>query len=115
MILVVAEQLNLRFLLMHQGKFIRSARTATEALRILRDGPANLQGIVLDEKVVNGRLILGYVRTHIPNMTLVSMQLAMRHSPFSDVVPDSTLVAAGKLPEENRYVWDRSQLLQKAE
>ncbi|MDF2628988.1 MAG: hypothetical protein K0R39_2819 [Symbiobacteriaceae bacterium] len=114
MILVVAEQLNLRFLLLHQGKFIQSARTATEALRILRNGPGNLQGVVLDEKVTNSRLVSGYVRTHIPNLTLVSMQLAMRHSPFSDVAPAQGMVAAGsQSPEVARYVWDRSQAINK--
>lgn len=114
MILVVAEQLNLRFLLLHQGKFIQSARTATEALRILRDGPENLQGVVLDDQVTNSRLVSGYIRTHIPNMTLISMQLAMRHSPFSDVAPAQGLVAAGsKAPEVARYVWDRSQSIHK--
>lgn len=111
MILVVAEQLNLRFLLMHQGKFIQSARTATEALRILRDVPGNLQGVVLDDKVINSRLVSGYVRSHIPNLTLVSMQLAMRHSPFSDVPADAAMTAAARQPDENRYVWDRSQAI----
>ncbi|HWI60683.1 MAG TPA: hypothetical protein VNT75_02460, partial [Symbiobacteriaceae bacterium] len=106
MILVVAEQLTLRFLLMHQGKFIQSARTATEALRILRAGPPNLQGVVLDEKVTNSRLVSGYIRAHIPNLRLVSMQLAVRHSPFSDV-PAAVGQAAAASMEESRYVWDR--------
>jgi hypothetical protein len=110
MILVVAEQLNLRFLLLHQGKFIQSARTATEALRILRTGPENLQGVVLDEQVANSKLISGYIRTHIPNMKLVSMQLAMRNSPFSDVPRTHGLAAANGKPQDTaRYVWDRSQ------
>lgn len=114
MILVVAEQLNLRFLLLHQGKFIQSARTATEALRILRNGPGNLQGVVLDEKVTNSKLISGYIRTHIPNMTLVSMQLAMRNSPFSDVARTHGMVAAtSQTPEVPRYIWDRSQSIHK--
>ncbi|HYF92623.1 MAG TPA: hypothetical protein VD969_10250 [Symbiobacteriaceae bacterium] len=114
MILVVAEQLTLRFVLMHQGKFLRSARTATEALRILRDGNLHLQGVVLDDKIVNSRLVSGYVRTHIPHLTLISMQLALRHSPFSDVAPEAEMAAAARLAEENRYVWDRSQLLKEA-
>lgn len=114
MILVVAEQLNLRFLLMHQGKSIRSARTATEALRILRNSPPNLQGVVLDEKVTNSRLVSGYIRAHIPNLTLVSMQLATRQSPFSDVPAAVGAAAAARMDDgAGRYVWDRSQMLRK--
>lgn len=113
MILVVAEQLNLRFLLMHQGKFMQSARTATEALRILRTGPTNLQGVVLDETITNSRLVSGYVRNHAPNLTLVTMRMAERRSPFSDVPPEAGMAAAARQSEANRYVWDRSQSLHK--
>ena len=112
MILVVVEQLDLRFVLMHQGKFIRSARTATEALRVLRSSPGNLQGVVLDERIPNGRLVSGYIRTHIPGLTLVSWQLALRASPFSDVPrEDGIVVPTPRQYEEVRYVWDRSQML----
>ncbi|HYG58717.1 MAG TPA: hypothetical protein VD902_11725 [Symbiobacteriaceae bacterium] len=113
MILVVVEQLDLRFLLMHQGKFLRSAKTATEALRFLRSNPTNLQGVVLDERIPNGRLVSGYIRTHIPNITLVSWQMALRASPFSDVPREGGIMIPVRRPDEDtRYVWDRSQILQ---
>lgn len=110
MILVVAEQLSLRFLLQHQGRTIQSARTATEALRLLRNGFPHIQGIVLDERMENSKLVSGYVHSHAPGLQLISYQAAQRHSPFSLMpAPVGEHKAAGG--DENRYVWDRSQSL----
>jgi hypothetical protein len=108
MILVVAEQLTLRLILMHQGKFLQTAQTAPEALRILRNTPGNLQGVILDDRIANAKLVAGYVRTHVPGIILVSMQVALRNSPFSDVPKAVGEVAVGQMPGEMRYVWERS-------
>lgn len=114
MILVVTEKLDLRFLLQHQGRFIQSVRTATEALRYLRTNPTNLQGIVLDERVLNSKLVAGYCKTHAPTIKLVSWQLAQRNSPFRTVkeeAPAEVPVTRTRLwqPDRSRYIWDRNQ------
>lgn len=116
MILVVTEKLDLRFLLQHQGRFIQSARTATEALRYLRTNPPNLQGVVLDERVLNSKLVAGYCKANAPHITLVSWQLAQRNSPFRSVKEEAPAVAAAgsgsrrwQQPDRTRYIWDRQQ------
>ncbi len=111
MILVVTEQLDLRFVLQHQGRFIRSARTASDALRILRSTPGSIQGIVLDERVANSRLVAGYARTHAPGIRLVSWRLAQRHSPFRNVREEQETRATPRpiTSDGNRYVWERNQ------
>jgi hypothetical protein len=112
MILVVTGELNLRFLLMHQGKTLQSARTATDALRILRAASNNLEGVILDHRVSNSKLVAGYVRTHIPGVTLVSWQLASRSSPFSTVPREhDSFLPFPHVEESPRFVWDRSQAL----
>jgi|GEM_PF-3409647 len=108
MILVVTEQLTLRFLLQHQGRFIQSVRSATDALRVLRTEPANLQGVVLDERLPNSRLVSSFVRTHVPGVMLVSWQVAQRRSPFSAVEPEEEVILIRPTDDHSRYVWDRS-------
>jgi hypothetical protein len=108
MILVVAEQLTLRLILMHQGKFLQTVKTAPEALRILRNPPGNLQGVILDDHVANAKLVASYVRSHVPGIILVSLQVAQRNSPFSDVPKAVGEVAMGQMSREARYIWERS-------
>lgn len=110
MILVVTEQLNLNFLLQHQGKFIRSARSATDALRILRSDMTSIQGVVLDERISASRLVSGYVRTHVPGIQLVSWHVAQRHSPFRTVGEEGS-TANRTANEYSRYVWDKAKAL----
>lgn len=113
MILVVSNQVSLRFVLQHPGKTIHMAHTATDALRILRTTNDKVEGIVLDERVTNSRLVAGYVRTHVPNLPTVSFQVALRNSPFS-TVPESREAAARLLARArasvaegaNRFIYD---------
>jgi hypothetical protein len=102
MILVVTEQMNLRFVLQHQGKFLQSARTGTEALRILRDNLNNIQGVVLDDRISNSRLVSSYVRTNAPGVKLVSWQLAQQHSPFR--IEGEQVNPKGTERNESRFV-----------
>ncbi|HLN60555.1 MAG TPA: hypothetical protein VK464_03315 [Symbiobacteriaceae bacterium] len=113
MILVVTNELDLRFLLMHQGKTLQSVRTATDALRVLRNGTSQLEGVILDHRVTNSKLVAGYVRTHVPGLTLVSWQLAMRSSPFSTVPREAgdMLPIDRGIEDSTRYIWDRSQAI----
>jgi hypothetical protein len=107
MILVVTDQLTLRFILQHQGKFIQNARTATEALRVLQQTTGNLEGIVLDDRLPNSRLVTGYVRTNLPGVVLVPWLTALRHSPFSPVPREDGLTPGGTRPATPaRYIWD---------
>ena len=99
MILVVTDKLDLRFLLQHQGRFIQSVRTATDALRYLRTSPANLQGIVLDERVINSRLVASYCKANTPDIKLVSWQLAQRNSPFRSVKEEAPAAAPVQRPQ----------------
>ncbi|MDB4897617.1 MAG: hypothetical protein JWN15_3879 [Firmicutes bacterium] len=108
MILVVVEQMNLSFLLQHQGRFLQNARSATEALRLLRGSVSNLQGVILDDRIQGSRLVAGFVRTHAPGVPLVPWNLAQRHSPFrnvKDLPGEATRAVSG---DRVRYVWDRS-------
>jgi hypothetical protein len=108
-ILVVSEQLNLRFLLQHQGKFIHSARTATEALRVLRDHLPQVKGIILDEHMPSSRLVETYCRTYAPALRVVSWRIAQRNSPFTIAYEQSmsgVAVAMHAPPEQElRYVY----------
>jgi hypothetical protein len=113
MILVVVEQMNLSFLLQHQGRFLRRAGSATEALRILRESVGGLQGVILDERMQGSRLVAGYVRTHVPGVPLVPWNLAQRHSPFRNVGDMEKEASKLGQAEQVRYVWDRSMSLQK--
>lgn len=110
MILVVAEHLELKFVLLHQGRFMQSARTATDALRVLRGNLPNIQGVVLDYGVPNARLVSGYLRNNAPGLRVVSMQIAQRNSPFRSITAEDrrALQQSGEL---DRYIWDRSQAI----
>lgn len=85
MILVVAEQLSLGFLLQHQGQCVRSTRTVHEALQILRLTLSSIQGVILDDRIENSRLISAYVRANAPALQVVPWRIAERHSPFKRV------------------------------
>jgi hypothetical protein len=106
MILVVTDELTLRFILQHQGKFIQNARTATDALRILRQATGNLEGVILDDRLPNSRLVSVYVRMNAPGVMLVPWRVAVRHSPFS-MLPREDALAVGNThsAEPVRYVW----------
>lgn len=85
MILVVAEQLNLGFLLQHQGQCVRSTRTAHEALQILRATLTSIQGVIIDDRIENSRLVSAFVRANAPALQVVPWRIAERHSPFKRV------------------------------
>jgi hypothetical protein len=85
LILVVSEKLSLSFLLQHQGRFLITVRTATEALRTLRDHAGSIQGVILDDRIPSSRLVISYVRTHSPHVKLCSWAMAERNSPFRQV------------------------------
>lgn len=108
MILVVVEQMNLPFLLQHQGRFLQNARNVTDALRILRGDMSNLQGVILDERMQGSRLVAGFVRAHAPGVPLVSWNLAQRNSPFRNVKDLPGDSQKQRQVEQIRYVWDRS-------
>lgn len=106
MILVVAEKLSLAFLLQHQGRFLRSARTADEAIHAL-EVHKNIEGVVLDPAVPDSTLISGYLRERRPEMQVVSWQVAQRNSPFKNV---AVAIPAGAMPstgesKEDRFVF----------
>jgi hypothetical protein len=85
MILVVSEQLNLGFLLQHQGQCLRSTRTVHEALQVLRTTLASIQGVILDERIENSRLVSAFVKAHAPDMKVIPWRIAERNSPFKRV------------------------------
>lgn len=103
MILVVTDQMNLSFLLQHQGVFLHCTPSATEALRVLRDSLTNISGVVLDDRLHNSKLVSGYVRTHAPGVKLVSWQMAQRNSPFRIMEEESVLWSADA--ERSRFVY----------
>ena len=106
MILVVVEQLNLSFLLQHQGRFLRSAKTAREAIQALQTQVGAIEGVILDDAIPNSNLVTGYVRNKAPQIPLVSWQVAQHNSPFKNVaVPLPQSVTEPQEAEGDRYVW----------
>lgn len=106
MILVVAEKLSLSFLLQHQGRFLRSARTADEAIHAL-EVHNNIEGVVLDHAVPDSTLVSGYLRERRPDMQVVSWQVAQRNSPFRNVkvaIPDGSMPRTEE-SKEDRFVF----------
>lgn len=85
MILVVAEQLNLGFLLQHQGHTLRSTRTVTEALQVLRTTLSAIQGVILDDRLSNSRLVTAFLKANAPELEVISWRVAERNSPFKRV------------------------------
>lgn len=85
MILVVAEQLNLGFLLQHQGQCVRSTRTVHEALEVLRATLDSIQGVIVDDRIENSRLVSAYLRANAPALQVVPWRIAERNSPFKVV------------------------------
>ncbi|HLO04352.1 MAG TPA: hypothetical protein VK191_14665 [Symbiobacteriaceae bacterium] len=85
MILVVAEQLNLSFILQHQGQCVRSTRTVHEALQILRATLTSIQGVIIDERIENSRLITAFMKANAPALQVVPWRIAERNSPFKRV------------------------------
>lgn len=111
MLLVVVEQLNLAFLLQHQGRFLRSCKTAREAIQALQTQGESIEGVIVDDAVANSKVVTGYIRNKMPDLPVVSWQIAQRNSPFKNVavsVPESALTAPKPSPKEDpedRFVW----------
>lgn len=85
MILVVAEQLNLGFLLQHQGQCVRSTRTTHDALEVLRATLSSIKGVIIDDRVENSRLVAAFVKANAPELQIVPWRIAERNSPFKHV------------------------------
>lgn len=94
MILVVAEELNLGFLLQHQGQCVRSTRTVHEALEVLRATLESIHGVIVDDRITNSRLVSAYLKANAPALQVVPWRIAERNSPFKRV-----------RDEENPYEW----------
>lgn len=102
MILVVAEQLNLGFLLQHQGQCVRSTRTAHEALQVLRSTLTSIQGVIIDDRLENSRLVSAFVKANAPDLQIVPWRIAERNSPFKRV-KDAEKVIEWKPVAGHRY------------
>lgn len=107
MILVVAERLNLGFLLQHQGQTLRSTRTASEALQVLRTTLGAIQGVIMDDRVENSRLVTAYLRAHAPELQVVPWRIAERNSPWRRV-KDGAPIIEWKPTSGHRYQFKRS-------
>ncbi len=105
MILVVAEQLNLKFMLQHQGKFVLSAKSAREAVRLLQTSSDAIEGVVLDDALPSIRMVTGYIRNKMPELQVVPWQVAQRNSPFRRVLKEAPAGTQAAAPQEDRYVW----------
>lgn len=102
MILVVAEQLNLSFLLQHQGKLVLSAQSAREAVRHLQTSGPAIEGVIMDDRLPSSRMVTGYIRNKLPELQVVPWQVAQRNSPFKKA---SAAKPQQRPTEKSRYVW----------
>lgn len=106
MILVVAEKLNLNFVLQHQGKCVLSAKSAREAVRLLQSSKEAIEGVIIDDALPSHRMVTGFIRNQMPDLQVVPWQVAQRNSPFKRASTEAP-AAAGQptAPQEGRYVW----------
>lgn len=105
MILVVAEALNLSFLLQHQGKVVLSARSAREAVRLLQTSRKTIEGVIIDDRLPSSRLVTGFIHNRMPELQVVPWQVAQRNSPFKRALEGTSPSAQSAAAQEDRYVW----------
>jgi len=108
MILVVTEELNLAFLLQHQGRFVSAVRTASEAIQQLKEHGDNIKGVILDDRVRNSRVVSGYITNKRPDLKVTAWNVAQRNSPFKNVaapMPKSPPQRSDRLKADDRFIW----------